>query len=192
MSIQREGDLDLLLRCLEDEFDVSREEAGGDFTSHYQMMFSEAWVVGCYEILRAFRQRDEEAVKVGKPTSGVSELDEFKSIFADFELLRMPIAKFEIAKDKELKKPLPMRRVGDDDAKPVEFYDPKDPGRSHFIPRGISRRGSVMWLALDIRNSQEHWVERRDLADRLLSLVKLVKGAGELEAEQKAAEQSGQ
>ena len=124
------------------------------------------------------------------PTSGVSDLVEFKSVFTDLELLRMPIAKFEIAKDNKLERPLPLRRVGDDEGEPIEFYDPKDPGRFHIMPKGVSSRGSTVWLALDVRNSREHWVERRDLADRLLSLLKLVKGAGELEAEQNAAAQA--
>ena len=189
-SIQRKGDLDILLRCLEDEFNANKDASGMDFSFHYQMMFSEAWIVGCYEILRAFQQRDREAAKAGRPTSGVSELHEFKSIFTDFELLRMPIAKFEIAKDNKLEQPLPMRRVGDDETKPIEFYDPKDPGRFHIMPKGVSSRGSAVWLALDVRNSRQHPVERRDLADRLLSLLKLVKGAGELEAEQNAAAQA--
>lgn len=147
-------------------------------------MFSEAWIIGCYEILRAFRQRDQEATKAGKSTSGVSELAEFKSILTDFELLRMPIAKFEIAKDKGLKSALPLRRVGSKESEPIEFYDQKDPGRFHIMPNGVSERGSAVWLALDVVNSRQYWVERRDLADRLLSLVKIVKGAGELEAEQ--------
>jgi hypothetical protein len=147
-SIQREGDLDLMLRCLEDEFNTNNEASGVDFSSHYQMMFSEAWIVGCYEILRAFRQRDRDAAKAGSATSCVSELGEFKSIFTDFALLRMPIAKFEMANDRCVKQPMPMRRVGDDEAKPIEFYDPKDPSRFHITPTGVSRRGSVMWLAL--------------------------------------------
>jgi hypothetical protein len=186
-SIQGEGDLDMLLRCLEDEFSTRSGGADLDMSSHYQMMFSETWIVGCYEILRAFQQRDREATAVGQPTSGVAQLDEFKSIFNDFELLRMPIAKFEIAKDNKLDQPLPMRRVGDDDTKPIEFYDPKDPGRYYIMPKGVSARGSAIWHALDVRNSRQHWIERRDLADRLLNLNKLLKGAGELEAEQKAA-----
>ena len=161
-SIQREGDVDILLRCLEDEFNMNKDASGMDFSFHYQMMFSEAWIVGCYEILRAFQQRDP---------SGVSEWHEFKSIFTDFELLRMPLAKYEIAKDNKLKQPLPMRRVRDDETKAIEFYDPKDPGRFHIMPTGVSSRGSAMWLALDVRNSRQHWVERRDLADRLLSFI---------------------
>ena len=183
-SIQREGDLDILLRCLEDEFNGSKDAMGLDFSFHYQMMFSETWVVGCYEILRAFVQRDREAIRTEKRSSGVSEMAEFKSVFADLELLRMPLAKFEIAKDKNLEQPLPMRRVGDDNTKPIEFYDPKDPARFHIMPKGVSARGSAVWPALDIRNDHQHWVERRDLADRLLALANVVKGAGELEAEE--------
>jgi hypothetical protein len=48
---------------------------------------------------------------------------------------------------------LPMRRVGDDETKPIEFYDPKDPGRFHIVPTGVSSRGSAMWLALDRSSS---------------------------------------
>ena len=102
----------------------------------------------------------------------------------------MPIAKFEIAKDNKLEQPLPMLRVGDDEAKPIEFYDPKDPSRFHIMPVEVSPRGSARWLALADRSSRQHWVERRDLADRLLSLRRLLKGAGELEAEQTAAGQA--
>jgi hypothetical protein len=147
-TIQREGHLDLLLRCLEDELSTNNDSSGVDFSFHYMVMFSEKWIVGWYEVLRAFRQRDREAAEARRATSGVSELAEFESIFVDLELLRMPIAKFEIAKD-EKQQPMPMRRVGADLAKPIEFYYPKDPGRFHIMPTAVSRRGSVMWLALD-------------------------------------------
>lgn len=185
MNIQRAGDLDILLRCLEDEFNTNKDASAVDFSLHYQLMFSEAWIISCHEILRAFQQRDREAATAGRSPSGVCELDEFKSIFTDLELLRITIAKLEIAKDNKLKQPLPMRRAGDSKTKPIEFYDPKNPGRFHIMPTGVSTRGSAVWLARDGRNLQQHWVERRDLSDRLLALVKLVKGAGELEAEQK-------
>jgi hypothetical protein len=152
-------------------------------------MFCETWIIGCYEILRAFQQRDREAAAAGRPTSGVSELDECKSIFTDFELLRMPIAKFELAKDNKLKQPLPMRRVSvTTKLNRLSSMILKTPADSISCPKG-SRRVAA-WLALDIRNSQQHWVERRALADRLLSLLKSVKGAGELEAEQNAAVQA--
>jgi hypothetical protein len=115
-NIQRQGDLDLLLRCIEDEFEANKtaeiaDTTGLDMTFHYQLALSETWVVGCYEILRAFRQRDRDALKACVRPSGVSGMESFKSIFADLELLRMPMTKFEIAKDDKLKEPLHCRKV---------------------------------------------------------------------------------
>src|SRR6266853_4619249 len=56
MNIQRQGDLDLLLRCMEDEFEANKaaeiaDTTGSNMTFHYQLSLSETWVVGCYEIL---------------------------------------------------------------------------------------------------------------------------------------------
>jgi hypothetical protein len=150
MNIQRQGDLDLLLRCMEDEFEANRaaeiaDTTGSDMTFHHQLTLSETWVVDCYEILRAFRQRDRDALKAGVRPSGVSEMKSFKSIFADLELLRMPMTKFEIAKDDRLKEPLPMqRRPANANASDQTFYDSKDPARYHLIlpqiefPRRVS------------------------------------------------------
>ena len=195
MNIQRQGELDLVLRCMEDEHEANMASAiadtvGSDMTFHYQLSLSETWVVGCYEILRAFRQRDADAVKAGVRPSGVSETDVFKSIFADLELLRMPMAKFEIAKDNRLKEPLPLRRSPQNqDATDQTVYDSKDPARSHMMPTGLSARGSARWVALDHLTRREYWVERRDLADRLLAMGKDIIPAGILEAQERAAHQ---
>jgi len=191
INIQRQGDLDLLLRCLEDEFDATKAATGTpeSFVFHYQLMLSESWVVGCYEILRAFRQRDDEALKAGVRPFGVSEMGSFKSIFADFELLRMPMAKFEIAKDKKMKQPLPMRKVGEGDEAAQHFYDPKDPARYHIMPTFVGPRGSAMWQALDHQTNREYQIERRDLSERLLALGKEIVPAGILEAQEQAAQQ---
>jgi hypothetical protein len=194
ISLQRQGDLDLLLRCMEDEFQANKvaetaDKLGDDFTFHYQMMLSESWVVGCYEILRAFRQRDDEG-NLG--ADGVSALEAFKSIFADLELLRMPIAKYEIAKDNRMKEPLTLRAIPPNiDATDVHIYDKKDPTRSHIMPAGMSDRGSMMWLVLDHSVPREYWVERRALADQLLAIANEIVPAGILEA-QRAAKHEGE
>jgi hypothetical protein len=193
MNIQRQGDLDLLLRCMEDEFEANKaaeiaDTSGSDMTFHYQLSLSETWVVGCYEILRAFRQRDRDAVKAGVRPSGVSDTKSFISIFADLELLRMPMTKFEIAKDDKLKEPLPLQRSPPNaNASDQTFYDSKDPGRYHIMSSGLSPRHSAVWLALDHLTSREHWVERRDLAERLLAMGNEIIPAGLLEAQERAA-----
>lgn len=194
LNIQRQGNLDLLLRCMEDEHETNFAAAQADTTGsnmaiHYQLLLSETWLTGCYEILRAFRQRDREAVKAHSRTSGVSKMRSFKSIFYQLELLRMPIAKFEVAKDEQLRAPLLMQRMPfNGDETDHAAYDQRDPARHHIMPVGISPRGSARWLAIDHLKSRQMWIERRDLADRLLSLGKEITPAGILEQQERAAE----
>jgi hypothetical protein len=175
VDIQRLGDLDLLLRCMEDEHvaKAAGEVLAGDmFGHHYQKMFSEMWIGGWYEILRAIRQRAEEASKRGDQTSGLTTSDEFNRLLSDIERLRMPLEKYEIAKDKSLKRPLPMKRYPpNSDATDDVVYDSKDPQRSHHMPSGLSGRGSLTWLALDHTSDNEYWIERRNLSERLLALA---------------------
>jgi hypothetical protein len=61
-------------------------------------------------------------------------------------------------------------------------YDKDDPARSHIMPTAVSGRGSVMWQVLDHNVPREYWVERRDLADRLLKFKDEVEPAGLREA----------
>jgi len=175
VSIQRAGDVDLVLRCMEDEA-ASAKSTGGrqgiDLSFHYQKMISELWVSSCYEILRTIKQRETEQEAAGLQVQGRSRTAEFTTLFADLELLRMPMDKHEIAKDKQLTAPLIMQRSppkGDNTDQYI--YDSSDPTRSHIMPTGISKRASVTWQVLDHRSGRQYWVERRDLADRLLALA---------------------
>ncbi|WP_441229408.1 hypothetical protein AB7828_03510 [Tardiphaga sp. 215_C5_N2_1] len=189
-SIQQAGEIDLLLRAMEDEF--SPQQADRDmFAFHYQKMLSETWVLACYEFLRALRQRDREAAdllkKAGKPSEpdAVSESENFKALFEKLELLRMPIAKFEIAKDPSMKEPLQMRSVGPGPER--EFiYDNKDPARVHIMPTHVTHDGRIGWRALNHKTSQEFTIERRSLSDQILGLFDWVEPAGLREARLKA------
>ncbi len=190
INLQRQGEVDLLIRCMEDEFDPNRVRdltSVIEFSSHYQMMLSEAWIIACYEILRALKQRDEDALKQCLEPSGVSSTAAFRSIYLDFELLRMPIAKYEIAKDKALKRPLVMKAIPPNgDTTDNKVYDKDDPTRTHIMPNGLSNRGSAMWMALDHKNAKAFWIERRDLSDRLLAFQGEIEPAGLREARLKA------
>ncbi|EKS29430.1 hypothetical protein [Afipia felis] len=190
IHLQRQGDADLLIRCMEDEFDPERARAPSnimEFSPHYQIILSEAWIIGCYEVLRALKQRDDDTLKQRMEPSGVSSTAAFRSIFSDFELLRMPIAKYEIAKDKALKQPLIMKAIPpNDDTTDKKVYDKDDPKRTHIMPTGLSERGSTMWMTFDHKNSKTFWIERRDLSDRLLALQGGIEPAGLREARLKA------
>jgi hypothetical protein len=189
LSLQLQGDLDLLLRSLEEEYqpptfpEVSDSSDLG-FISHYQKMLSEQWIAGVYEVLRAFRQRDREAKKRNTGLSGLSDDETFASILSDLELLRMPIAKYEIARDSKLEQPLLLAAYpANGDATDNYVYDGNDPTRSHIMQAGISGRGSFTWLALDHLDSSQRWIERRELSDRLLVFGKSVVPAGVLESQ---------
>ena len=110
----------------------------------------------------------------------LSEMELFKSIFADFEFLRMPMAKFEIAKDHKMKQPLRMQKFGETNKVAPHFYDPKDPARYHIMPTDMGQRGSAVWQALDHLTNREYWIERRDLSERLLAMGNEIVPAGNI------------
>lgn len=165
VSIQRDGELDLLLRCLEDE-QAQRMAAGtepGLFEGNYLNMLSTYWVGSMYETFRLLRQRK---------LTGTDPA--FAEILSDLELLRMPLEKHELAKDKEtLKEPLRMvRQPRNNDTTDQYSYDPKDDKRAHIMPSGLSSRGSMTWHVIDLKAGTDRWVERRALSERIVELWK--------------------
>jgi hypothetical protein len=161
-NIQREGDVDILLRCMEDEAAQDNPTGFDGGVFGYQKMLSEYWVGGMYEIFRLLRQRD-----LADTSSSFAE------ILLDLELLRMPLEKHEIAKDSALKAPVEMvRNPPKNDSTDIYTYDPSDDQRAHIMPFGKSPRGSLTWYVTDVRTGTDRWIERRDLSDRILALWK--------------------
>ena len=161
-AVQQDGDLDLVLRCMEDERANSGQAAGqgGPFEAHHQVMLSEAWVGSLYESLRLLIERKL-----------ISDSGEIGALAEDFRLLRIPLEKHEIAGDRKLNAPLQLLKYPPrQDQTDLYEYDKADPRRSHIMPIGFSSRGSVMWNALDLINRQERWIERRALSDQVVAL----------------------
>jgi hypothetical protein len=96
VSVQREGEVDLVLRCLEDEMvhRIGSDQTENLWAGQNLNSLSVYWIGGVYEILRLLKSRN------------FLKGDHFNALFTDFELLRMPLEKHEIAKDKSLKEPL--------------------------------------------------------------------------------------
>lgn len=157
LSIQCLGDLDIIVRAMEDEL-VEQGFAEPDVMEFpaltLQSHLSDVWVGGAYEIFRLAKSRlqeDAEAVQLHDA----------------LRLLRIPLEKYELPKDDKLKDVVRMAPLGggEDD---VRIYDKNDKSKSHLIPRSLSNLGSAMWLAIDIANQSQHWLERRDLSDAIL------------------------
>ena len=156
VNIQRAGELDLILRCIEDEFALP-ESATSMFRGNYNAMFAETWVGNMYEAHRLLRE-----IK--------GETKEHDQIAHDLRLLRVALEKHQIADDRKFTEPLKMTRQPlNNNETDYYTYSPGDPRRSHIMPSRLSARGSLMWQVIDIRANTERWIERRDLSDRILA-----------------------
>jgi hypothetical protein len=132
------------------------KDPGLDLHYQYQLLFSEIWVGGVYEILRLLNER-----KLALNN------DEYRDLFRDFELLRITLEKHDIANQGKLTAPLQMTTY--DQARVCTFIK-DDPQRSHIMPVGISASGFVVWQAIDVKANTSRWIERRSLSDRMIAL----------------------
>lgn len=156
-SIQRDGEADLVIRCMEDELAKTEDDL---FIGHYLNILSTYWIGSMYETFRLLRERNL-----------IDNNDLFGSIFADLELLRITLEKHEIAKDKNLKAPLQMiRHPPNNDTTDHYTYDVSDNRRGHIMPMGCSLRGSMIWQVMDVKKNETRWVERRMVSDQILEL----------------------
>jgi len=160
-SIQSMGTLDLAVRAMEDEA-LPVDGTGSDleiFSMDLQVVLSEMWVGGIYEVTRLLKAR------------GLVAGDAFHKLAHDFELVRIPIEKHELPKDDRLKSPLALsRQPPNNDDTDIYIYSRNDPKRAHIAPKGLSERGSLMWHVLDHLADKSWWLERRSLSERFLSL----------------------
>ncbi len=168
-SIQRIGDLDIVLRCMEEETKVDnsrREEPTYDemLSFNCQVMFSEVWICNSYEIFRLLKTR-----KLAKQN------DAFKTLVDDLTLLRITIEKHEIANRQYTANdlnPLQMQRLSTEGEVTGDYdYARSDPRRAHIMGKKVRPdRGSVMWEALDGTSGNSRWLERFALSERIVAL----------------------
>jgi hypothetical protein len=162
VSIQRDGELDLVVRCLEDEIanTLATGKSDDNFVGHHLNSMSTYWIGGVYETCRLLRARNL-----------VDQNEKFVTLVRDLELVRIPLEKHEIARDNKVKEPLRLVRhpIGNE-SRDEHIYARDDAKRSHIMPMGLSARGSMTWQVLDVRDGTSRWVERRTLSDQMLDL----------------------
>ena len=161
-SIQQDGNVDVLLRSMEDERAAglagARQE--GLFEFHYQKMLPEFWGRA---ILRTPQTADRSQAFAQNRRGWCAR--------GGFWLLRVPIEKHEISGDRELDAPLKMQRQPPKgDLTDLYEYDRTDPQRAHIMSSNLSQRGSVMWQIIDLKKDQDRWIERRALSERIVQL----------------------
>jgi hypothetical protein len=158
-SVQKAGQLDLLIKCMEDEFSPDKPDDEPDFSFHSQVLLSELWVGHVYEIFRLLKER-----------KCAPNHPDFESLAHDLRLLRIPLEKHEIPGDRKLKEPLLMEKHPSRKDDNIYQYSKDDLKRSHIMPTGVSQRGSVMWHVTDIISNKSYWIERQQLSERIFAL----------------------
>ena len=156
---QDDGRLDILLRHLEAELAATPSlQERMDILYGRQLVFSMSrhWVLSMYENIRTLQNRSER----------------FSALYARFQLVRVPLAKGEIARDRSLKQPIELVRVPvlESDPEPVPYSASQ---KSFYrMPWTIDQTtGSLAWLPVDLSHpSYDNWISRRQLSDECLSL----------------------
>lgn len=165
INTQAIGQFDFIIRCLEDEIAEARQnqtslEMRFPMILNIQMSWSELWIIGLYEILRSAKEYNRNFV----------DLDLFQRV----ESVRIPLAKYQIAKDRALQAPLYFLSVGNTySAERLEKYDKSDAQRSYTVSRASSARGSFMWKVLVTKpDPREIWIERREISDSFVEFLR--------------------
>ena len=162
-SIQRDGDVDMVLRCIEDEIANDQTTLGNPISSpfHYLVMMSNYWVGSMYETLRLLRKRNL-----------LDRNEQSDDLFRAIEVVRITLDKHEIARDRKLTGSQQLvRQPWNPDSAPDPYeYSPGDDKRAHIMPTGLSPRGSVAWQAIDVMTQSDRWVERRWISEGLIEL----------------------
>jgi hypothetical protein len=160
-TVQMLGDLDMVLRCMEDDFRPSAVAPGPDalFAHHYQKMLTELWTGGAYAVFRLLDER-----------KSAPEPHAIKAIHHDLRMIRIPLEKHEIAAEHKLGDAICMQRLPpNNDASDEYIYKPGDRARAHIMPTGVSPRGSIMWQVFDAKANRSYWLERRELSERIIA-----------------------
>jgi hypothetical protein len=154
--------VDLILRKMEDETFVrmrdlvAREQF--DMLPTLQYTLSRMWVLSTYEVIRLAQETD-----VGRTHA------KLKALRRRIEMVRVPLAKQEIANDQRIKDPITLVRVGPGDPKP-QSYSARDPSPYYPPTLGETATGSTAWRVLDSKTGQTVDISRRALSDEMLAL----------------------
>jgi hypothetical protein len=162
ITIQKDGDVDLILRCLEDDMAALIQKSQGSPPATdigFYRTLIRYWIGSMYETFRI--------LKNARPAD-----QRIKRIHDELALIRMPLEKLEIASDHKLSAPLKLKRFPPNgDASDEVVYDKSNKYKSHIMPEEYcSYCGSVIWTAIDGKTSRERQITRRAISDQILAL----------------------
>jgi len=154
-SIQRAGDLDLVIRCMEDDYFLPRSVWLGFPTGHIS-----------YDAVRNLGRKHLRIVRLLQERKVMVD-DTIRELGRDLRLVRIPLEKHQIAADNMLNSPLYLTAG----SSPQNVYEYKkgDRNRAHIMPAGFSGRGSAIWHPIRTSDRAHRAIERRGLSERLVA-----------------------
>lgn len=151
---------DMILRSLESERLVAMQgqDVEVDFAFDLQSTITRYWIYSIYETLRS-------AIEV----AGDRADGRLRGLYRKFKLVRIPLAKMQVADDRRIKGDLMLVRQGDE----PDAAAPYDRTKLDYIaPSFVSTLdGSIGWSVVDVIDDTTHEITRRGLSDELLVLL---------------------
>ena len=153
--------VDLILRKMEDNAcDRMRDPAASqqvDMLLTLQHALSRMWVLSMYECIRLAHETDDGRIHA-----------KLTVLRRRIEMVRVPIAKRQIAHDQKIKGTITLVPLGAED--PKQTYSAKD--RSPYYPPVVwdNMTGSAVWPVLDSKTGETIFISRRALSDETLAL----------------------
>jgi hypothetical protein len=162
-SYRHQPDLwvDLILRKMEDDSCIRMRDPAAsqqvDMLLTLQHALSRMWVLSMYE-----------GIRLAQETDGGRKHAKLTALRRRIEIVRVPIAKQQIANDQKIKGSITLVPLGAED--PKQIYSAKD--RSRYNPPVVwdKATGSAAWLVLDSRTGETTDISRRALSDETLAL----------------------
>lgn len=166
-NLQEDGRLDQVCRNLENLASKNHSNPTFSLLPSFLNSLSRYWVLSLYESLRVLK---EELQKGDRWQD--SSYDNLREVFRKIELVRIPLAKHEIAKEKPFfrdNKTLWLEKL---DPKPEEKPLAYRPGTASYIPvlEFNPITGSICWNVANLKTKAQEVVERRAVSDLLLNV----------------------
>lgn len=160
LRFQKLGRLDMLIRCVEDDFSNNGLSIDPDVQGielDYFFELSQLWLYEAYEIVRILKNVRKEDAKL-------------KQLYSQLRLARVPLAKGEVAGDSKIKNCFFEKRPAKEDEKPRKYTNEDETKIEVYPLLGFNpQNGAVNWQVLDTKSMKTVFVNRRELSDQLLN-----------------------
>lgn len=155
---QADGLVDIFIRAMEEETKRRHDNNHSpvDFHLTLQNTLSRYWVCSWYEVIRRIQEKRGRVAQL-------------LALRRKLELVRVPLAKFQIANDRKVKEPIYFVKQSGPSAEP-EPYTARERLEYNPVHQISTVTGSIGWHVYDTAAKRPVDIFRRDISDEILEL----------------------